>query len=127
MGDAQTVNKRGSEVRNYLIDQGIDSDTVDLFLKYHRNHPEIWDNFERLALEVISKGKTKWSARAIFNVLRYEFEIKSTLGEDFKINDHYSPYYARVFHFKYPEYDGFFTVKPTTGLKSTIEKVGSNV
>lgn len=122
----QVQSKTSSEVRNYLEESGIDPDTVTIFLQYHKDHPDIWKNFERLALEVIEKGKTKWSARAIFNVLRYELEIKSTSGEEYKINVNYSPYYARVFHWKYPQYSDFFRLRRITGLKSMTGDLDSD-
>jgi hypothetical protein len=36
-------------------------------------------------------------------------------GEPYKINDHYSAYYARLFMRDYPEYDGFFRTRRTRG------------
>lgn len=36
---------------------------------------------------------------------------------DFKINNNHSPYFARHFHWRYPEYDKFFELRETENKK----------
>jgi hypothetical protein len=75
------------------------------FKKYHAENPHIYEAFKEKALEA-AKRKVKFSARAICAVIRWETPIEGT--GNYKINDHASPYYARMFEKEYPQYKGFF-------------------
>lgn len=78
-------------------------------IAFHRTHPEVWREFCRLALAQAAKGFTQYSARTLWEVLRWHFD---TPGEDaFKLNDHYPPFYARAFMRLHPEHVGFFSLR----------------
>lgn len=75
------------------------------FLIYHAENPHIYKAFEKIALEA-AKLKQRFSCRAIFHILRWETRHSGT--GHFKIQDHVSPYYGRLFEQTYPQYQGFF-------------------
>lgn len=75
------------------------------FKIYHAANPHIYEAFEQLALEM-AKRKERFSCRAIFHILRWETIISGT--GHFKIQDHVSPYYGRLFEKKFPQYKDFF-------------------
>lgn len=79
----------------------------EAFEKFHISHPGVWGLFERFAFEIIRAGKSHYSADAIFHRIRWFHAIESR-GEEVKINNNFSPYYARLFHTKYPQHKGFF-------------------
>lgn len=79
---------------------------------FHNKHPEVWNLFVRFTMEKISCGFKHYSARGIFHRIRWETEEPSyQAGKEFKLNDHYSPFYARRFHRIYPQHDGFFRTR----------------
>ena len=85
----------------------------DAFNKYHAENPHVYEQFKRLALSAINKGKSKISFKMILNVVRWEVFIQTsepTLFDldgkmtKFKINDAYSSRYARLFVDEFPQH-----------------------
>ena len=81
------------------------------FCKFHKQNPHIYEAFEILALQAASK-RQRFGARAIFEVMRWETQVRPiTPNSKYKIQDHWSPYYARLFEQKHPQHKGFFQKK----------------
>lgn len=81
------------------------------FCEYDEANPHIWKEFLRITLITIKVKKFKnYSARDIFPIIRWHRggNIKS---DGFKVNNNYSPFYARKFHELYPQYEGFFRTR----------------
>jgi hypothetical protein len=86
---------------------------------FHANNPHVWEYFKEQAFARISEGQKRYSARKIFEDLRYDTGIVTTELEDSHrkiLNDH-APYYARLFVQEYPQHKGFFLLKPVKGEK----------
>ncbi len=79
------------------------------FVEFHLANPRVWVLFCQFA-DRMRKHRDHYSAHAIFEVIRYETDIRTT-GEPVKMNDHYTVYYARMYHAMHPEADGFFNVR----------------
>lgn len=79
------------------------------FLEFNENNPEIWDLFVKFTRQAINSGLKRYSAKAIFERIRWEAEVNSSAyPREFKVNNNYHAFYARWFMERYPEYDGFF-------------------
>lgn len=80
------------------------------FEHFHAAHPEVWALFQQFAFEMLGTGRKHYSARLICNRIAWHTDITSRASEpeDFKINNNFSPYYARLFHRTFPEHGGFF-------------------
>jgi hypothetical protein len=91
---------------------------------WHKNNPDVWGRFETYTLEAIQAGRKHYSHWAIVNRIRWNTEIE-TKGGDFKISNDYIGFYARLFHARYPEYKGFFKLKPLKEEKE-IDELKSN-
>lgn len=63
--------------------------------------------FEREALQVIRSGWKRYSARTIIEVLRHQSAL-SDVSEAFKLDDHATPGYARLFALLHPEHADLF-------------------
>lgn len=85
--------------------------TLSEYEAYDREHPDIWREFENVALSLIASGVEHYGAKAIMEVVRFHRTIDSTATEPFKINNNFTAYYARKFMRKYPMYDGFFETR----------------
>lgn len=81
------------------------------FLEYHAANPHVWAEFERRALAMIAAGRRRYSARTIVEAIRWHFDSTTTTGDGFKINDHHSAFYARLFVAKHTEHREFFSLK----------------
>jgi hypothetical protein len=87
------------QLNGYTIREG--------FRKFNLENPHIFQIFEEQALVAISRGKKKISAKLIINWIRWH-EFLHTSEKNFKINDAYQAYYARLFVEKYPQYTSIF-------------------
>lgn len=80
------------------------------FETYHKENPQLYKLFERFAREALSSGYKTFSAYAIFERIRWHVAIE-TVGDPFKLNNNYRPYYARKLMFDQPEFEGFFNTR----------------
>ncbi len=95
------------------------------FEAFHRDQPNTWRLFKRFAFEMVERGFRNCSARGIFQRIRWETDTPDVEGRStFKVNNNYSPFCARLFHKRYPSYDGFFRTRlqisklgPATGMR----------
>lgn len=76
------------------------------FEKYHAENPQIYREFERKTLFAISRGFRHYGAKAIFEIVRFETGIFAHKG--FKVDNTFTPDYARLFEQNHPEHAGFF-------------------
>lgn len=84
------------------------ADQIDAaFRRFHVDNPHVWTLFERFALQVIARGFENYSADAIFHRIRWHIDIETT-DAACKLNNNFTPYYARLFHRRHPEHSGFF-------------------
>ena len=98
-----------------LIVQGCPVETVKQFFAWHNANPDVWKAFEVKTLDLIRSGREHYGAKAIMEVVRFETIVQG--GEDFKINNDYTAYYARIFALKYPQHEVFFEFRRIEGLK----------
>lgn len=94
--------------------------TLDRFKKFHAANPSVYEEFERLAVEMRSTGRTKYSAETIVNVIRWHRDLK-TEGDVFEINNDFRSIYVRLLIYRRPEFLGFFELRqqaPNRGKKS---------
>jgi len=79
------------------------------FLEYHKANPRVYKYFKTYALNMIGKGKRKYGARTICELIRWNHDINSDRNSsDFKLSNNHVPFYARLFVEDHPEHDGFF-------------------
>jgi hypothetical protein len=82
------------------------------FRAFHKANPNVYKLFRRFARQARDSGRTRWSARDIVHRIRWFVNIETVdAHSDFKINDHYSPYYARLLVKKNPSFAGFFEMR----------------
>ena len=79
------------------------------FDKYDLENPQIYEKFVEFTLQAV-KVMDKYSAWTVINRIRWHTDIETT-SRPFKLSNNHRAYYARYFHEKYPEYDGFFRTK----------------
>ncbi len=81
--------------------------TTDEFWVYHAENPKVYQMFEVFTFQAINTGRKYFSARAIYERMRWQTYIEDN-DVTFKISDHPMPFYARLFEKNNPEYSGFF-------------------
>ena len=81
------------------------------FDKFDREHPEFWNEFSYRAYIMMEKGRKHYSARTIFEVLRWHSDLDSRgrlLRNPYKVQNNWIPFYAKKFNEVY-DTDFFFT------------------
>jgi hypothetical protein len=103
-----------ASVRNRLIAEGAPEPKVYQFIRWHSEHRDVWESFEQFSLAAAGAGRRHYGAMAILNRVRWHAEIEKR-SDDFKVNNNWAPYYARIFVWKYPELSDLFSTKKLGG------------
>lgn len=88
------------------------ADLVAAWRAFHRANPRVYELFEQYTFEA-ARRRAHYSAKAIFERIRWHTEIETT-GADFKLNNNFHAYYARLFMKRHPRHDGFFRTRDVT-------------
>jgi hypothetical protein len=73
------------------------------FHNFHLENPHVYDMFIRFATQALTVGMNRISSKFIINRIRWEAMV-TTAGENFKIDDRFTAWYARQFVKDFPEY-----------------------
>lgn len=88
------------------------------FVKFHIANPHIFDQLKKMALVLKKVGHKRWGMRNLWEKLRYDLAIANNSGSsEYKLNDHFPPFYARLLMRDVPELDGFFEIR---GIKEIL-------
>ncbi len=85
------------------------------FQIFHEANPKVWKYFVQFAFEAINAGRTYLGGRLIAERIRWECSVVTVSEDEFKLNDHHTPYYVRKFRKEYPQYANFFRVREVVG------------
>jgi hypothetical protein len=91
-----------------------DQPTAQRFVDYHIRNPSIYFALRRMSVDLVLRGRKHYGMKSLFEVLRYERARLTDEDEEFKINNAYSSYYARLLMFNVPKLEGFFGVRRMT-------------
>lgn len=93
---------------------------TEKFAKAFPGAIKVWEAFVEEAFKVRARGFHHYSARTILHFLRHHTAVAES-GSGFKVSDHHSPYFARLFDLRYPSAAGMWSFAkfpgPTTGTK----------
>lgn len=65
------------------------------FLKFHAENPWVYDRLRDMALQLKNSGRSTYGIAALFEVLRYEYALKTVSDDGLKLNNNYRALYAR--------------------------------
>lgn len=80
------------------------------FEQFHRANPHVYEAFKRFAKEARQR-RDHFAARDIIHRIRWWTEIESNDADGFKINNNWSPFYARLLIKDDPTFAGFFELR----------------
>ncbi len=85
---------------------------ADKFEEYHRLNPQVCSALEQMARDLINKGRRKVGIKMLMEVLRWNYQMKTEdPNSDFKINNNYAPYYARLLIERNPQWADVFELR----------------
>lgn len=86
--------------------------SADKFEEFHRLNPQVYSTLESMTRELVNRGRGKIGIKMLFEVLRWNYYMSTNdPNSDFKINNNYAPYYARLILENHPEWDGIFELR----------------
>jgi len=84
------------------------------FWEVHALNPAIYDKINAQAQTLLSQGRTHYGVEAFFASIRWD-SVLGMNNEEFKMNDHYTAYYARFWLQNNPYFWGFFELRRVKG------------
>ncbi len=85
----------------------LNASQIEKFKEYHKKYPNIYKKFKELAIEAKNIGHKHFSARGLFQVMR--FKMPGDVKDDgFKYNNNYTPMYVRMLEKECPVFIDFF-------------------
>jgi hypothetical protein len=80
------------------------------FRAFHEKNPQVYDRLRQMALALKAAGHRRWGMRNLWEKLRYDLAVQTT-ATNFRLNDHFPPFYARLLMKQCPELKGFFEIR----------------
>lgn len=82
------------------------------FEAFHDANPQVYANLEKLATQLIAKGRRKIGIGLLTEVLRWEFYLQTEdPNSEYAINNNYRSYYARLLVERHPEWNEAFELR----------------
>ncbi len=86
------------------------------FWEFHSQNPHVYQHLRQLALQLRNSGIQRWGIKALWEVCRYELVLRtSASAREFKLNNNYTAYYARLLMERNPELSDFFETRERRG------------
>lgn len=95
------------------------------FLAFHQANPWVYVRMVAHCRALLARGYKQYSSRTLISVMRFEWDLQTTkqrvlfagamAPSAVKLNDHHSPYYARMIMASHPEFADFFSRREVTG------------
>lgn len=89
---------------------------AERFEIFHQANPGVFRALVRLAMERRRAGITRGRIKALFEILRDRHELE-TRGDDWKLNNSYTAFYARLMMDTVPELRGWFETRRQTAVE----------
>ena len=80
------------------------------FREFHADNPHVYDELVMLARRARSRGAVRIGIGMLFEVLRWRYTLR-TVGDDFKLNNNYRSYYARLIMMREPDLAEIFETR----------------
>lgn len=93
-----------------MIEQTQTPAIVRNFIAFHRDNPAVYSELKRLAMQLQRVGHKQYGIKSLFEVVRWHTAL-NTGNDDFKINNNYGAFFARLLMHYEPELKGFFRLR----------------
>lgn len=97
-------------------------------------NPLVYFELRRLTFDLVDRGRKHYGMSGLFAVLRWHRARLQRTDQEFKINDHHSPFYARLLMAQHPdklgrtdaddgEGPGFFRIRKRAGKSARYDEL----
>jgi len=91
---------------------GGESKICNKFLLFHRANPHVYPIVERIAVNALHQGRKHYGCKAIFERIRWHTDTQTEDPTGLKLQNNYTPYYARLVALVRPDLAHLFRFKP---------------
>lgn len=81
------------------------------FEKFHRENPRVYILFCQFTRRMINAGLKNGSARLVLERIRWETAVETVPDKPVKLNNNYTPRYARLWMNDHPEFPDYFRTR----------------
>lgn len=87
------------------------------FDRFVSENPQVWQKFQLLATKIKAKGYSRWGAKSLWEVLRWEMALETNASVPGpKLNNNHVSRFARKLMRENPEdFEGFFELRRLHG------------
>ena len=103
------------------------------FWLFHQANLHIYVGFKAHTRQIQQAGLRQYSSRTIVSVMRFQHDLRTRSTDGFKLNDHHSPGYARLYIREHPaDHDLFelrvslFDLDPRLDVRGLAEFTGTD-
>ena len=89
------------------------SEAEQAFTRFHEANPSVYTELVTMAHELHGAGRDRIGVGMLFEILRWQ-RWREYPGDDFKLNNNYRAWYARLIMQEEPELDGIFQLREQT-------------
>lgn len=86
------------------------NDKAKEFFLFHTNNQEVYKLFSQIAHEKKREGYAHYSAKAIFEEIRWRYNLKPICE---RLQNNFTAYYARMFMVEFQALKGYFKLRPS--------------
>lgn len=83
----------------------------DAFLRYHMQHPQVYDELVKMARQWQARGHSHCSIKMLWEVLRFNTGVKIDKQDGFRLNNNYTSRYARLIMGREDGLEGIFETR----------------
>lgn len=84
---------------------------VAAFLEFHASNPHVYEHLLRFTRDARRAGLTKVGLSTLLGRVRWYLAIEVDTEDDYKLNDHHGPFYARLIAARHPDLAGMFELR----------------
>lgn len=88
----------------------------DRWKQFHRLNPDVYEKLRLVSLDMRRRGIRHWGIGAVFERLRWLYKFQ-TQGDDYKLNNSWRAFYARLLMEREAELEGFFELRIQKSLE----------
>jgi len=87
-----------------------DATLAEQFAAFHAQNAHVYRALVRMARDLHRKGVQRWGIANLVEKLRFDYAVM-TDGDEFRLNNNYRAFYARLIMDQEPDLAGFFEVR----------------
>jgi hypothetical protein len=97
------------------------------FRRFHAENPHVYRELVRLARQARAAGAERLGMKQLFEVLRWEHQVRTSDWTGFRLNNNYTSYYARQIMDQEPDLRGVFETRQlhAPALPTTLFEVAA--